>query len=263
MGGSLAVAASGGAGVTIAAALSGAFSYNTLGQTIAASIQDGSSVTSTNQGAPPATSRLTATDSSELKADAGGVAIAIAARTSGGGTGSGSVGAAVANNTLSDTVNAAIDSSTVTASGAVSLTAKSQKRQGSTADYRVDALAFGVAASVAGQAGAGITIALAGAGSSATNTVDNSITAAITNSGGTSTLVHANGGGVSLTASDDTSIRGDTGGYAVALAAGLGGGGTGSALAGRLRVEQRDRDQQRPDGRRLTSTTPWSPRRET
>ena len=260
MGGSLALAASGGTGVTISAALSGAFSYNTLQQTVSANIKDNSSVAAAKQGNTLSGVTLTATDSSELKADAGGVAIAIAAKTGSGGTGSGSVGAAVANNTLSDTVNAAIDSSTVTASGAVSLTAKSQKRQGSTADFRVDALAFGVAASGAGQAGTGITIALAGAGSSATNTVDNSITAAITNTGGTSTLVEADGGGVSLMARDDTSVRGDSGGYAVALAGSLGGGGG----RGRARLSRTTRSGPRPASRsKRISTTPWSPRRET
>ena len=100
----------------------------------------------------------------------------------------GSIGAAIANNTLNNTVTADIDSSTVTAGGDVSLTAQSQKKPGSTADYRVDALAFGVAGSGAGQAGDGITVALAGAGSSAKNTIDNDIEAYIRNSAGKSTV---------------------------------------------------------------------------
>src|SRR5262249_57888931 len=43
---------------------------------------------------------------------------------------------------------------------------------------------------------------------------------------------NAKGGGVSVTASDDTSIRGDTGGYAVSLAGSLGGGGAGAGALG-------------------------------
>ena len=192
--------------------LSGAFTTNTLTQTVAAAIDDGSSVVTSHPGDAAASVTLTAIDSSELMADAGGVAIAVAIGK-GGGSAAVSVGAATSANTLKDTVNATIDSSTVTAGGGVSLTAKSQKNPNYTAAFRVDALAFGVAASVSGQAGTGTTIALDGAGSSATNTIDNTVLADITNTQKpmTATKVTAQGGGVSLTASDANRRRADSG----------------------------------------------------
>ena len=84
-------------------------------------------------------------------------------------------------------------------------------------------------------------ISLAGAGSSATKIVDNTIAASITNCGGSSGSVVANGGGVSLMASDASSLRADSGGFAVALAAGLGGGGQGAGTVGCLGLHQHDR----------------------
>ena len=87
------------------------------------------------------------------------------------------------------------------------------------------------AGSVSGQSGQGVTIALAGAGSTATNTIDNTIAASISNAGHTNSVV-ANGGGVTLTASDGTTVRADSGGYAVAVAVSGGGGGQGAGTVG-------------------------------
>ena len=94
-----------------------------------------------------------------------------------------------------------------------------------------------MAGSGSGSEGQDVTFALAGAGSSATNTIDNTIAASITNCSGTKSVV-ANGGGVSLTASDDTSVRADSGGYAVAIAASEGGGGQGAGAPGGLGIER-------------------------
>ncbi len=192
-----------------------------LTQTIEASIKDGSSVTTTNFGQV----NLTATDSSTIEADAGGVAIAIAASKGGGSFGSLTIGAAAASNTETDSTKAYIDGSTVDAAGSVSATAMSAVPTGSTAPYRIDALAFGVAVSGSGSGnGSGlISGALAGAGSGASNTIDNTIAAYIKDCT-SSYYVHATGT-LSLMASDDTSVRADSGGYAIAIQAAKGGSG--------------------------------------
>ena len=180
------------------------------------------------------------------------MAIALAF-TSGSSTGadvSGSIGAAVAENTIANNVWAFIDSSDVDADGNVSITAKSEKSSSSTADYRISAIAFGVAATATADSSQGLTGALAGAGSSATNNVDNSILAYIANSTGAlreaAEVVPTGqnptdfdgveaGGTLSLWASDDASIQADSGGYALSIAAGTGGSGgpTGTARSGR------------------------------
>ena len=141
---------------------------------------------------------------------------------------------AVASNTQTNTVNDFIDSSTVDAAGNVSVKAISALPAGSTADYRIDALAFGFAGSGSGSGSGGGSVvgALAGAGSGAYNTVDNTIAAYIKDCTGNYS-VHANGGTLDLTASDDTSVRADSGGYAVAIAASSGGdGGQGAGAIG-------------------------------
>src|SRR5262249_18749899 len=96
----------------------------------------------------------------------------------------------------------------------------------------ISAKAMGGAGSAAGGS-MGLTGALAGAGAGALNVVDNQINADITGclSTGPSTLgVFAQTGSVVLTATDDSVILADTGGFAVALA------GTGNFGAGSLSV---------------------------
>ena len=217
------IAGTKGEGITVAVAASGAGTYSTARQTISASIQNGSSVTTTNSGSVT----VTATDSSSIRADAGGVSISVAY---GKGTSvSGSVGAANANNTMNDKVTAFIDSSLVSADGGITVQAQSMKASSSTDSYRVDALAFGVAFSGAGSTGNGASIALDGAGSSATNTIDNNISAYINNCGGINEI-SASGNGLSSSASalvvsagNDLSVRADSGGYALAIASSTGG----------------------------------------
>ena len=226
IGGSL--AATRGQGFTLGLAGAGAGVYSTVEETIEASIKGGSSVTTTNSGSVD----LTATDSSSIDADAGGVAIAIAEGKGGGASVSGSIGAAVASNTETNTVSAFIDSSNVVAAGSVSVTAKSGLPPGSTAPYRIDALALGIAISGSGSSNGSLNLALAGAGSGAYNTVDDTIAAYIKDCSAPYS-VHANGGMLCLTASDDTSIRADSGGYAVAIGASTGnGGGQGAGAIG-------------------------------
>ncbi len=245
IGGAASGSGTGGTGLSGELTGAGAGTINTLTQTIEASIKGGSSVTTTNSGSV----NLTADDYSSIYADAGGVAIAIAAGKGGGKALSGSIGAAEALNSETDTVSADIDSSTVDADGGVSAMAQSALPTGSTAAYRIDAVAWGVAVSGSGSGSGGGSLsgALAGAGSGASNTVDDT-TAAYINNCNNPYYVHANGGALSLTASDDTSIRADSGGYAVALALSL--AGNGNQFAGsirRLGIEQlhRTRGQRR------------------
>ena len=227
IGGAGAGSGTGGSGLSGSLAGAGAGTINALTQTIEASIKGGSSVTTTNSG----NVSLTATDSSSLKDDAGGVAIAIAANKGSGIAGSGSIGAAVARNNETDTVNADIDGSSVTAAGSISVKAQSVAPTDWTAPYRIDALAFGVALSGAGSSSGAFNVALSGAGSGAYNTIDNTIAAYIQDCTGNYS-VHANGGGHSLNASDDNSVRADSGGYAIAIAASAEGRFNGGAAIG-------------------------------
>src|SRR5215213_2365969 len=116
-----------------------------------------------------------ATDQSEIRADAGAVAVAVAVSLSGGDAASGSVGIAVALNTIESDVLAYVDHSKLTAAG-VDIAARSQKNPSSSSDYRIDALAFSAAGAGSGTTGgSGDAGALAGAGSGARNQLDGSI----------------------------------------------------------------------------------------
>ncbi len=94
----------------------GAGSGNTIANTTSAKIVDGSLVTS----GPGGLVQVTASDTSGITANAGSVAVTVAI-SEGGGLG-GAVGAAVAVNTISNSVAAYVDDSTVT-SGARSRSA--------------------------------------------------------------------------------------------------------------------------------------------
>src|SRR5262249_40358987 len=107
---------------------------NTVKMTITANIQDGSTVTTSNKG----NVALTATDATQVKADAGGVAIAIAVGE--GGNVAGSIGAAIASNTVANTVNAFINGSPLTAAGGVSLSAQTQANAAETLTFQPSAV---------------------------------------------------------------------------------------------------------------------------
>src|SRR5262249_7197148 len=77
----------------------------------------------------------------------------------------------------------------------------------------------------------GLTGSLAGAGSAAINTVDNVVEAFIRGGADQGKRVQALGGGVAITAGDDSRIRADTGGYALAVTATLGEGGVAVSAA--------------------------------
>ncbi len=222
-----------GNGIAGAFAGAGVGTENSIEQTILAGIQNGSVVTATNGNAT-----LNATDSSSINADAGAVAIALALSTAQGPGLSGSVGIAVALNTLKNNVSANVTNSKLTARS-VSIEAASKKDPASTATYRVDALAFGVAGAGSLSTANGAGGAFAGAGSGARNYIDNTVQAFIKDSTGNDRGVTATAGGVTLAASDDSSVRADSGGYALALGA-SGGNGAGAGLAFGVSVAMND-----------------------
>ena len=145
VGGSLAKASSGemtynGA---FAGAAAGAYSGNTINKSIQATIDAGSTVTTTAGSA--ATVQLTATDDTKLiRADSFGIALAYASSAQSLGnatTGAGSIGVAAAVNDVSGSVDAGVDDSRVTSDSDVMILA--------TSSPVIAALAIGVAASLA------------------------------------------------------------------------------------------------------------------
>ncbi|MCY2998440.1 MAG: LEPR-XLL domain-containing protein, partial [Planctomycetota bacterium] len=193
---------------------------NSIVQTISAAITGGSRITALEGDVV-----VKAIDSSAVTADAGAVAVALA---SGQGTGSGvsgSVGVAIALNSIQTDVLAKLQESKVEAES-IDVLARSIKDPASSSDYRIDALAFGVAGSGAKSSAQGLAGAFAGAGSGARNRIDNSITASVINSNGAHGLL-AGQGGVTIAASDDSSIRADSGGLAIAVGLSKGNAGAG------------------------------------
>src|SRR5262249_51470953 len=138
-----------------------------------------------------------------------------------------SVGAAIAINAIANTVNAMIAGSIVSAANEVRLNASSRKRSGSTSPYRLDALALGISDSTTVAKTPRLTGAFAGAGSAAVNRVDNHIESSITDNSN----VHADTD-IVLAATDDSSVRADSGGFALGLAVPLGPGIAASAALG-------------------------------
>ncbi|MBD2516808.1 DUF4347 domain-containing protein [Nostoc sp. FACHB-973] len=181
----------------LAASGAGAGSDNAVNKTIEAVIRNGADVEANG------VVNLTATDTTNITADAGGVAVAVSIGKD--FSGALSVGASQSTNTISNTVKASIDNAKVESTAdAINLTANSTAK--------IDALTIAGAISVA----AGQTaLSGSGAGTSSTNTIDNTIEASIQNNAD----VDASGA-VSLTATDNSTIVADAGGVAVALAFG-------------------------------------------
>ena len=220
-GGSGAVAgSSSGTGVTGAFAGAGVGTSNTVKQTIAATVTD-STITATTGVA-----RLHAVDGTQITADAGAVAVAVALSTGNGTVLSGSIGVAVALNTVEDDVWAYVDGSTVTAAS-VDIKAEAKKAPSSPAAFQIDALALTVSAAVAGSTQT-TAVGLAGAGAAAVNTIQNTIHASIRND---STVTVTGAAGLTLTASDASTIHSDAIGAAF-TAAGANGGNAGAIAVG-------------------------------
>ena len=211
------VSVGGGETVGVAFAGAGAGSGNSIINTVQAIINGGSSVTTSNDKDV----MLTARDDASITADAGGFSVGIGI---GEAAGAGAIGAAQATNNIGtsshyNVVLASIDGSTVTSDGNVTLTATG----GDSNKEQIDALAVGIAGSLAAGEGGGL--ALSGAGSGAGNTVYENIEASIKNNSTVSTHNHGN---VTLTATDNTKIKAGSGSGVIAI--GIGASSVGAAV---------------------------------
>ena len=106
--------------------------------------------------------------------------------------------------------------------GALTVKALSSDVPNTGRDYKIDALAFGVALSGAGSSGGtALTGSLAGAGAGVGNKIDSTTHAYITQTtNADSAVVDVQSGGALLVeATDNSKIRADSGGYAIAIAA--------------------------------------------
>jgi len=187
----------------------GAYSNNSVSNTVTSSITGGASVTTTKGSVI-----LSALDNSSIQADGGGATIAIAAASV---PVSVAIGAGAAYNTITDTNSAYIEASKVTAADMVSLDANSTATINSTA--------FGVSASVAvggGAAGAG-----AGSGAASKNTIKDTIEAYIQD-GSTVTVSGTEDDAVRLSAVDHSRTTSNSGAGSLAVS---GGGGAALSLA--------------------------------
>ncbi|MEO0518743.1 MAG: DUF4347 domain-containing protein, partial [Cyanobacteria bacterium P01_A01_bin.116] len=186
-------------GLSLAGA--GAGSKNDINNTIAAYVSNGSTVNTFNGG----TVTVSAKDESDITADAGGYALAVALSGS-AAAGSLSVGVSIAENEIKNNIDAYVEQSTVTSDGAVSIDA--------TSTATVDALSIGGAAAVStGE----LTLSLSGAGAGTTNTIDNAITAQVSQG---AVITTTNNATVAVTATDDSMIKADSGGVAIAATLG-------------------------------------------
>lgn len=164
---------------------------------------------------------VTATNTSQVFAAAGTVQISASAGASGNALG---FGAAVTVSVITSTVHAAIEDSTVTASGNVALDATYDRPDGvpvlAGVDYELPDVGtnlFSVALGLAGGGTGGAEAsAVSGVGSGVSNTIVNSVEASINQS-----TVLA-GGSVSLNAENDSTIGAGAGGAEVSAVAGGG-----------------------------------------
>ncbi len=199
----------GGEGASVAFSGAGAGSGNTITDTIAATIENGSTVTTDLAGSIT----LSATDAATIIGDAGGAAIGLAAGSVGVGV---TVGAALVLNSIANTVRAEIDKSNVSASGSLSLNAQSTAS--------ISALSFGIAGAFAAGIGAGVAFSAGGSGS--VNGINDTISAQVQDG----STVSVGSGDADLSAGDTSTINSKAGG--AALSGSFGGGGAGSASVG-------------------------------
>ena len=193
----------------------GAGSGNTITDTVLAALSGDATVTLT--GTAPAS--ITASDTSAIFAIAGSAAFGIRYGGS-GGSGNVSIGAAVAINTIDNSVKAqVVNVPTFTTPGGLTMSA--------TEAAGIEAITIGVAGTVTSGSGGGVAFAGAGSGSGNTITTDTeaTITASTVDATGS-----GSGGPVSLTATDNSSILAIAG--ALGLSGKFGGSSNGSVAVG-------------------------------
>ena len=160
-------------------ALGGSVSLNQIDNVTAAQLLDAPMVKGSSMS-------LTASDTSKIDSFSGGFAISIAGAA---------VGAALSTNNIGNTIETGITNSSVDVTGAVTVSA--------TSTATIDSIAVG-------GAGAG---SFALGGSVSTNDIGNTVKARVRNS------PMIKGGSLALTANDNSTITGFTGGFAVAFGA--------------------------------------------
>ncbi len=198
LGGAIGGGATGGVGVEIGGA--GAGSGNTIGDTVEAYIQDGSTVSSMTGDIA-----LEASNKPSITANAGGIGIGVGI---GGTVGiAASLGVSFAANIEKDTVKAYIRNSQVTATGNLGLTA--------TERATIQALTIGGTVAVGGGSTGAGGVAIAGAGSY--NTISNDVEASITGQAGKASDAATAGGNVMLMASDTSMIEAHGGALGIAF----------------------------------------------
>ncbi|MCA9171041.1 MAG: hypothetical protein KDB23_25380, partial [Planctomycetales bacterium] len=193
-------------------AIAGAGSYNTINKFVEATIDNDAGTTVTaSEGAI----NVSALDTSRINADAGGVAIAVGASSSGGTGVGGTIGFSTAINEINNHVLAHIDNTSVTAASGVTISARETAK--------IDALTLGGAVGVGAGGAAGVGVAGAGAGSG--NTVHNEVKAFVVNGS-----VETTSGDFTAAAQDNSSIIANGGGLGIAVGAGTSGAGVGASL---------------------------------
>lgn len=211
---SVAGASAGGTSSVVAGqiALAGAGNRNTVEFTTQAQIVNSSTV---NVGG---TLSLTATDTSAIYSNAGGVGVAVAIGIGSSSTAVGvSVGAAEGHNIIDNTVESQIIDSEATAGNDVTLTASSTPE--------IESMAWGVAVDIAAAETAG---GGTGSGAGAYNTITNTVTASIESAEVHAGHPNAKMGSVTLSAIDKPVVTADAGAGAGFL--GVGKDGVGLAV---------------------------------
>ncbi|AOX01713.1 hypothetical protein BJP34_21745 [Moorena producens PAL-8-15-08-1] len=194
---------SSGLGISLTGA--GAGTENIIKNTISAYIAEGSDVeTMTSSGSI----FVEAEDNSKVIADAGGYALSLKFGDS-VANGSVSVGVSIADNDIENTVEAYISDATVTSASAINVSANSTAT--------VDLFSIGAAAS--GSVGSsGLNVSLSGAGTGVENKIYNTIQAFALDS----TVTSSNNGAINITATDNSTVVADAGGFAVGVSIGSG-----------------------------------------
>ncbi|MBM4068701.1 MAG: hypothetical protein FJ271_07120 [Planctomycetes bacterium] len=202
-----AISAGDGGGLALTGAGSG--SGNTMNNSVEASIVNSNGSHAVTTGNSSAVT-VQANDHSTVDAYSGAAAIAFVTPSATGA--SAAIGVSVSVNKITNHVSAIIDSSDVTADGAVNLSATS------TATIQAITVAGGV-----GIGGGSIVFVGAGAGSQ--DTVNNTVQALLKGSG---TIRSGHAQAVTLTATDSSTINGDAGGLSLGFNGGQDGGVAGA-----------------------------------
>ena len=199
------------AGSGFQVAVSGSVSINTIDADSRAAVTSGSEISAAGDVS------ITAADEAYVSADGGGVAIGLSTGTSSAG----SMGISVGINTVTNDTEALIEDSNLTATGAISV---SSKTEGTTDEPTIDSLVL--AGAGGGSIGNGASFVPSAAGAYALNEVSNTIEAVVINTTEGTYTITADTGDISVSAIDKSSINADVVGAAVSFSGGTGSSGS-------------------------------------